>query len=115
MRHRARELLAGQRTAALNALRGIWPRSASSAQGAQHAYDLKRLAVDGFDEYGEVVVPDCVRRRALGRWLMTIPGVGPVIASAIMATNPGHRRLTVRKCLVYCRTRLTMFSRLWSC
>jgi hypothetical protein len=27
----------------------------------QHAYDLKRLAVDGFDEYGEVVVPDCVR------------------------------------------------------
>ena len=27
----------------------------------QHAYDLKRLACDGFDENGEVVVPDCVR------------------------------------------------------
>jgi hypothetical protein len=30
-------------------------------QGAQHAYDPKRLAADGFDENGEIVVPDCVR------------------------------------------------------
>ena len=62
MRHRARELLAGQRTAALNALRGhLAEIGVVAPQGAQHAYDLKRLAVDGFDEYGEVVVPDCVR------------------------------------------------------
>jgi transposase len=78
-----------------------------------HAYDLKRLAVDGFDEYGEVVVPDCVRvaLRPLvsqidalddgainneiamsvkadetAKRLMTVPGVGPVTASAIVAT-----------------------------
>ena len=62
MRHRARELLAGQRTAALNALRGHLAEIGLVApQGAQHAYDLKRMAVDGFDENGEVVVPDCVR------------------------------------------------------
>ena len=30
-------------------------------QGAQHAYDLKRLATDGFDANGQVLVPDCVR------------------------------------------------------
>jgi hypothetical protein len=33
-----------------------------------HAYDLKRLTVDGFDEYGEVVVPDCVRVAARRGW-----------------------------------------------
>jgi transposase len=83
--------------------------------GVSHAYDLKRLAVDGFDEYGEVVVPDCVRvalrslcsqidglDEAIGaidkeiamsvkadeaaKRLMTVPGAGPVTASAIMAT-----------------------------
>jgi transposase len=58
----ALELLAGQRTAALNALRGhLAEIGVVAPQGAQHAYDLKRLAVDGFDECGEVVVPDCVR------------------------------------------------------
>ena len=62
MRHRARELLAGQRTSLLNALRGHMAEIGVVApQGAQHAYDLKRLAADGFDENGEIVVPDCVR------------------------------------------------------
>ena len=116
MRHRARELLAGQRTAALNALRGHLAEIGLIApQGAQHAYDLKRMAVDGFDENGEVVVPNCVRGalrplvgqidaldEAIGaidkelaaavksdetaRRLTTIPGIGPVTASAIIAT-----------------------------
>jgi transposase len=116
MRHRARELLAGQRTAALNALRGhLAEIGVIAPQGAQHAYDLKQLVVDGLDEYGEVVVPNCVRAalrslvsqtdaldEAIGaidkeiamsvkadetaKRLMTIPGVGPVTASAIMAT-----------------------------
>jgi transposase len=116
MRHRARELLAGQRTAALNALRGhLAEIGVIAPQGVQHAYDLKRLAVDGFDEYGEVVVPDSVRvalrplvsqidalDAAIGaidneiamsvkanetaKRLMTVPGVGPVTASAIVAT-----------------------------
>src|SRR3984957_17733581 len=116
MRHRARELLAGQRTAALNALRGhLAEIGLIAAQGAQHAYDLKRLAIDGFDANGQVLVPDCVRvalrplvgqidalDEAIGaidkeiaasvkadetaKRLMTIPGVGPVTASAIVAT-----------------------------
>ena len=116
MRHRARELLAGQRTAALNALRGHLAEIGLIApQGAHHAYGLKRMAADGFNENGEIVVPDCVRGalrslvgqidaldEAIGaidrelaasvkadetaKRLMTIPGVGPVTASAIMAT-----------------------------
>ena len=109
MRHRARELLAGQRTAALNALRGhLAEIGVVGPQGAQHAYDLKRLAIDGFDANGQVLVPDCVRvalRPLVGqidaldeaiaasvkadetaKRLMTIPGVGPVTASAIVAT-----------------------------
>ena len=62
MRHRARELLAGQRTAALNALRGHLAEIGLIApQGAHHAYGLKRMVVDGFNENGEIVVPDCVR------------------------------------------------------
>ena len=116
MRHRARELLAGQRTAALNALRGHLAEIGLIApQGAHHAYGLKRMAADGFNENGEIVVPDCVRGalrslvgqidaldEAIGsidrelaaavkvdetaKRLMTIPGVGPVTASAIVAT-----------------------------
>jgi transposase len=62
MRHRARELLAGQRTAALNALRGHLAEIGLIApQGTHHAYGLKRMAADGFNENGEIVVPDCVR------------------------------------------------------
>jgi hypothetical protein len=58
----ARELLAGQRTASLNALRGHLAETGLIApQGAQHAYGLKRVAADGFNENGEIVVPDCVR------------------------------------------------------
>jgi transposase len=116
MRHRARELLAGNRTRMLNGLRGhLAEIGVVAAQGAQHAYGLKRLLIDGADENGEVVVPDSVRQalaplvrqidaidaaiaaiddeiKALvkadetARRLMTIPGVGPITASAIVAT-----------------------------
>src|SRR5258708_32322997 len=115
-RHRARELRAGQRTAALNALRGhLAELGLVAPQGAQHAYGLKRMVADGFNENGEIVVPDCVRvalgplighidglDEAIGvidreiaasvkgdetaKRLMTIPGVGPVTASAVVAT-----------------------------
>src|ERR1700678_4803790 len=108
MRHRTRELLAGQRTALLNALRGLLAEIGLIApQGAHHAYGLKRVAIDGFDANGQVLVPDCVRvalrplvgqidalDEAIGaldreiaasvkadetaKRLMTIPGVGPV-------------------------------------
>ncbi len=115
-RHRTRELLSGQRTATLIARRGqLAEIGVVAPQGAQHAYKLKRLAVDGFDENGEIVVPDCVRAALAplarqidaldeaietieeeleafvkadetAKRLMTIPGVGPVTASAIVAT-----------------------------
>ena len=116
MRHRARELMVGQRTAVLNALRGhLSEIGVVAAQGVQNAYALKRLACDGVDDDGEIVFPDCVRLalaplvrqidaldeaietidRELGsfakadetaRRLMTIPGIGPVTASALLAT-----------------------------
>jgi len=116
MRHRARELMVGQRTAALNALRGhLSEIGIIAAQGVQNAYALKRLAGDGFDDSGEIVVPDCVRLALAplvrqidaldeaieaidkeleasakadetARRLMTIPGIGPVTATALLAT-----------------------------
>jgi transposase len=116
MRHRARELLVGNRTRMLNALRGnLAEIGVIAAQGAQHAYELKRLIADGCDENVEVVVPDCVRQALAplvhqidavdaeievideeikrlvkadetARRLMTIPGVGPLTAQAIVAT-----------------------------
>jgi transposase len=116
MRHRARDLMVGQRTAALNALRShLGEIGIIAAQGVQNAHALKRLARDGFDDSGEVVVPDCVRLalaplvrqidaldaaiEAMDRELeasakadetatrlMTIPGIGPITASALLAT-----------------------------
>ena len=118
MRHRVRETLMGSRTRMLNALRGHLAEIGLIApQGAQNAYALKRLAEGGFDGRGEVVVPDCVRAslaplvhqidviddeiagideaikqevkaNATAKRLTTTPGVGPLIASAVMATVP---------------------------
>jgi transposase len=100
----------------LNALRGhLGEIGIVAAQGAQNAYALKRLLADGCDDNGEVIVPDCVRRALAplvheidaidaeiaaidediktlvktddtARRLMTIPGVGPITAQAIVAT-----------------------------
>ena len=62
MRHRVREQLVGQRTALLNALRGhLSEIGVVTAQGAQHAYRLKRMLADGADENGEIVIPEHVR------------------------------------------------------
>lgn len=118
MRHRSRELLSGQRTALLNALRGhLSEVGVIAAQGACNAYELKRLLKEGADENGEIVVPACVcaSLRPLGaqidaldasiaaidreieaavksnetaKRLMTIPGIGPLTAAAILATVP---------------------------
>ena len=47
MCHRVREQLVGQRTALLNALRGhLSEIRLVAAQGAQHAYRLKRMLAD---------------------------------------------------------------------
>jgi transposase len=118
MRHRVREALAGDRTRLLNALRGhLGEIGVIAPQGAQHAHGLKRPAESGADEHGEILVPDGVRASLAplvrqidaideeieaiddalkasvkaddkARRLMTIPGVGPVTASAIVATIP---------------------------
>src|SRR5208337_25142 len=81
MRHRVRELLAGQRTSLLNALRGhLAEIGVVAPQGAQHAYDLKRLIADGYDDDGEIVVPDCVRA-ALGPLVGQIDGLDEAIAA----------------------------------
>ena len=59
MRHRVRELMVGQRTAALNALRGhLSEIGVVAAQGVPNAYALKELVDGGVDENGEIVVPD---------------------------------------------------------
>jgi transposase len=86
-----------------------------AAQGVQNAYALKEMADEGFDENGEIVVPDCVRLALAplvrqidaldeaieaidkeletsartdetAKRLMTIPGIGPVTAMALLAT-----------------------------
>jgi transposase len=116
MRHRTRELLAGNRTRMLNALRGhLAEIGVVAPQGAQHAYGLKRLLTAGHDDNGEIFVPACVREALaplagqidaidaeieaidgqikaqvkgddLARRLATIPSIGPITASAIVAT-----------------------------
>ena len=102
MRHRARELLAGQRTSLLNALRGHLAEIGIVApQGAQHAYDLKRLIADGFDEDGEIVVPDCVRA-ALRPLVDQIDGLDEAIAAidkelaaSVKADETAKRLMTI--------------------
>jgi transposase len=116
MRHRVREQLAGQRTALLNALRGhLSEIGVIAPQGASHAYRLKRLAAGEADDNGEIVVCAAVRAALAplleqidaldeaieaidkeleaqakadmkAKRLMTIPGIGPVTATAIAAT-----------------------------
>jgi transposase len=116
MRHRARELLVSQRTRMLNALRGhLAEIGFVAAQGAQNAHLLKQLVADGCDASGEIVVPDCVRAALMplirqidaidgeigviddeiemqvradaeARRLMTIPSIGRITASALLAT-----------------------------
>ena len=117
MRHRARELLAGQRTSALNALRGhLAEIGVVAPQGAQHAYGLKRMAADGFNEIGEIVVPDCVRG-ALGPLIGQIDALDEAIgaidrelAASVKADETAKRLMTipgVGKMAAACAPRVT--------
>lgn len=111
MVHGVRETLSGQRTQLLNALRGhLAEAGVIAAQGQQHARKLAVLVEEGNEH-----LPECVRAALLplvarlrdieealaeidkrialetradpqARLLMTIPGVGPIKASAIIAT-----------------------------
>jgi len=111
MRHKVRELLVSQRTQLLNAIRGHLSEIGIIApQGAHHARGLARFIIASNE-----AVPDAVRAALLplvtqldnldaeidradrsikalaaadarARRLMTIPGIGPLTASAIAAS-----------------------------
>lgn len=111
MEHKAREMLVGQRTQLLNALRGhLAEIGIIAAQGACHARALAGLICRSDDS-----VPECVRGALMplatqlehldaaidqidtviaraakadpvAKRLMSIPGVGPLTASALAAT-----------------------------
>jgi transposase len=111
MRHRTRELLVGQRTQLLNALRGhLAEAGVIAAQGARNARALAALIETGHDEvpacvaialtplveqlhHLDAAIADADRQVAKeagasedARRLMTIPGIGPVTAEALVAT-----------------------------
>ena len=127
MRHRARELLAGQRTSLINALRGhhgrdrrrratgraarLWPEAPGRRRLRRERRDswspiacasrLRPLVVqiDALDEAIAAIDKELaasVKADETAKRLMTIPGVGPVTASAITATIQGHARLRQR-------------------
>jgi transposase len=111
MRHKTREMLVSQRTQLLNALRGHMTEvGVISAQGLRHARELAEL-IEGCDEtfpfeVCEALAPLVVQLRNLdeaiarlertiaklvqkdetARRLMSIPGFGPITASAMAAT-----------------------------
>jgi transposase len=113
MRHKAREMLVAQRTQLLNGVRGHLgeigviapqgPRSARQLAGMIEACD-ERLPIEVCAALAELVVQlhrldDAIDRLdktiakaaqadARARRLMTIPGIGPITASAIVASAP---------------------------
>ena len=100
MRHRARGLMVGQRTAALSALRGhLSEIGVVAAQGVPNAYALKTACastlaslvqqIDGLDEAIEAVdrtLEASARADETARRLMTIPGISLVTAMARLTT-----------------------------
>jgi transposase len=116
MRHKVREMLVGQRTQLLNGLRGhLGELGIIAAQGPNKARMLGDAIADGEIIAEMPEIPDCVREAlrpladqirvldgaitaldkeimllakadAVATRLMTIPGIGPVTASAITAT-----------------------------
>jgi transposase len=111
MRHKAREMLVSQRTQLLNGLRGhLTEIGVIAAQGPKHARELAEL-IEACDEtipfvVCEALAPLVVQLRNLdeaiarldrmiaklaqkdetARRLMSIPGFGPITASAMAAT-----------------------------
>jgi len=111
MRHKAREMLVGQRTQLLNGLRGhLAEIGVIAAQGAGHSRALAALIRKGHEEIPESVrtallplvaqldhldtaiddadaaIAQLARAEPVARRLMTIPGIGPLTASALVAT-----------------------------
>ena len=114
MLHRARELLVGQRTALINALRGHFAEfGIVVAQGPQHVGALVQRVMEEEDASlrtafaavvaallnlgGEIGKLDKAilashRRDQTSVNLATIPGIGPLIASCLSASVPDARR-----------------------
>src|ERR1700756_4419435 len=111
MRHKAREMLVSQRTQLLNGLRGrLTEGGVIAAQGPRHARQLAELIEAGDEtipfEVCAALAPLVVQLRTLdeaiarldrtitklaqrdetARRLMSIPGFGPITASAMAAT-----------------------------
>jgi transposase len=106
MRHKAREMLVAQRTQVLNGLRGhLGEIGVIAAQGPRHARELAGL-IGACDEsiplevcaaLAEPVhqlhrldktIAKNAQANATSRRLMTIPGIRPITASAIVAAVP---------------------------
>lgn len=113
MRHKAREMLVSQRTQLLNSLRGhLGEIGVIAPQGPKHARELAKM-IEASDEripievcaaLAELVhqlrrldeaidrldktIAKAAQADAIARRLMTIPGIGPVTASALAASVP---------------------------
>jgi transposase len=111
MHHKVRELLVAQRTQLINALRGhLAEIGVIAAQGPTNAHDLAELIEEGDEAIASAVrsalkpvvrqlnildaeiaqsdraIQDISRADETARRLMSVPGVGPVTASAIAAS-----------------------------
>ena len=76
-------------------------RRRRAARRVSHAYDLKRLAIDGFDANGQVLVPDCVRvalRPLVGQIDALDEAIGAIdkeIAASVKADETAKRLMTI--------------------
>jgi len=111
MQHKVREMLVQQRTQLLNGLRGhLSEIGVIAAQGACHMRSLGALIHEGHLDLPEAVraslmplvtqighldeaikeidaaIATAAKADPVTNWLMTIPGIGPVTASALAAT-----------------------------
>jgi transposase len=110
MRHKTREMLVSQRTQLINGLRGhLTEVGVIAAQGPRHAHELaglieacdERIPIGVCEALAELVhqlhrldeaiarldrtIVKMVRTDETARRLMSIPGIGPIIASAMVA------------------------------
>lgn len=111
MRHKAREMLVSQRTQLLNGLRGhLAEIGVIAAQGAGHGRALAALIREGHEEIpgsvrtallplvaqldhldaaiddADAAIARLAKTEPVARRLMSIPGIGPLTASALVAT-----------------------------
>ena len=101
MRHRAREACSpasARRRSTCFARPSGRDRPHRRRRARTSAYGLKRMAADGFNENGEIVVPDCVRgalRSLVGqidtRWMQAIGSIDRELAAAVKVDETAKR------------------------